>query len=51
MERADYDFQNPNTLGKIIEVKPHSLTETQKMIQERGGSVGVSKLELGYAPL
>ena len=46
-----YDFQNPNTLGKIIEVKPHSLIETQKIIQERGGSVGVCKVGLGYALL
>ena len=51
MERASYDFQNPATLGKVIEVKPHGLNETQKMIQEQGGSVGASKVGLGYTPL
>jgi len=51
MERARYDFQSPTTLGKIIEVKPHGFTKTQKMIQEQGGSVGVSKIEVGYALL
>ena len=23
MEKAGYDFQNPATLGKVVEVKPH----------------------------
>jgi len=32
MERAGYNFQNPATLGKVIEVKPHRLNDTQKMI-------------------
>ena len=34
MERAGYDFKNPTTLGKVVEVKPHSLHETQKRIQD-----------------
>ena len=51
MERAGYNFQNPATLGKVIEVKPYGLNNTQKMIQERGGSVSVSKVGLGYTPL
>jgi len=51
MERAGYDFQNPATLGKVIKVKPHGLNETQKVIHDQGGSVGVSKVELGYTPL
>jgi len=34
MERAGYDFQNPAALGKIVEAKPHGLTETQRKIQE-----------------
>ena len=28
MEKAGYDFQNPATLGKVVEVKPHGLTKT-----------------------
>ena len=28
MEKAGYDFQNPATLGKVVEVKPHGLNET-----------------------
>jgi len=51
MDRAGYDFQNPATLGKVIEVKAHGLNETQKVIHEQGGSVGVSKVGLGYTPL
>ena len=50
MERAGYDFQNPATLGKVIEVKAHGLNETQKVIQEQGGSVGVYKVGFGYMP-
>ena len=50
MERAGYDFQNPTALGKIAEAKPHGLTETQRKIQEQGGSVGVSKVGLGFTP-
>ena len=34
MEKAGYDFQNPATLGKVVEVKSHGLNETQKKIQE-----------------
>jgi len=51
MERVGYDFQNSATLGKVIEVKAYGLNETQKMIQEQGGSVGVSKVGLGYTSL
>jgi len=51
MERADFDFQNPTALGKVIESKPHSLNKTQQMIQEQGGLVGASEAELGYTPL
>jgi len=29
---------------------PHGLTETQRKIQEQGGSVGVSKVGLGFTP-
>jgi len=50
MENAGYDFQNPTTLGKVLEAKPHGLNETQRKIQEQGGSVGVSKVELGFVP-
>jgi len=32
MERADYDFQRPTTLGKVVETKPHGLIKTQKRI-------------------
>ena len=28
MEKAGYDFQNPATLGMVVEVKPHGLNET-----------------------
>jgi len=28
MEKADYDFKNPTTLGKVVEAKPHGLNET-----------------------
>jgi len=28
MENADYDFQNPATLGKVVKLKPHRLNET-----------------------
>jgi len=28
MEKAGYDFQNPTTLGNVVEAKPHSLNET-----------------------
>jgi len=51
IERASCGFQNPTILGKVIEVKLHSLNETQKMFQERGGSIGVSKVGLGYTLL
>jgi len=50
MERASYDFQNPTILGKVVEEKPHGLTETQGKIQEQGGSVGVFKVGLGFTP-
>jgi len=46
MKKASYDFQNPTTLGKVVEAKPHGLDETQRKIQEQGGSVGVSKVGL-----
>ena len=45
MEKAGYDFQNPATLGKVVEVKPHGLNKTQKKIQEQGGSVASQKLD------
>ena len=50
MEKASYDFQNPAILGKVVEVKPHGLTETQRKIQEQGGSEGISKVGLGFMP-
>jgi len=50
MEKVGYDFQNPATLGKVVEVKPHGLNEIQKKIQEQGGSVGFSKVGLGFTP-
>jgi len=50
MKRAGYDFQNPAALGRVVEAKPHGLTETQRKIQEQGGSVGVSKVGLGFTP-
>ena len=50
MERAGYDFQNPATLGKLVEGKPYGHTETQGKIQEQAGSVGVSKVGLGCTP-
>jgi len=50
MEKADYDFQNPTTLGKVVEARPHGLNETQRKIQEQGGSIGVSKVGLGFMP-
>ena len=31
MERADYDFQNPAILGKVVKAK-HGLIETQRKI-------------------
>jgi len=46
MEKAGYDFQNPTTLGKVLEAKPHGLNETQRKIQEQGGFVGISKVGL-----
>ena len=50
MEKAGYDFENLTTLGKVVESKPHSLNETQRKIQEQGGSVGISKVGLGFIP-
>jgi len=50
IERAGYDFQNPAALGKVVEAKPHGLTETQRKIQEQGGLVAVSKVGLGFTP-
>ena len=50
MEKAGYDFQNPTTLGKVVEAKAHGLNETHRKIQEQGGSVGVSKVGLGFIP-
>ena len=50
MEKAGYDFQNPTTLRKVVEAKPHGLNETQRKIQEQGGSIGVSKVGLGFTP-
>jgi len=50
MEKACYDFQNPTTLGNVVEAKPHGLNETQRKIQEQGSSVGVSKVGLGFMP-
>ena len=32
MEKAGYDFQNPTTLGKVVEAKPQGLNETQRKI-------------------
>jgi len=32
MEKASYNFQNPTTLGKVVEEKPHGLNETQRKI-------------------
>ena len=50
IEKASYDFQNPAALGKVVEVQPHGLNETQTNIQEQGGSVGISKVGLGFTP-
>ena len=50
MKKASYNFQNPATLGKVVEIEPHGLNETQKKIQEQGGTVGVSKVGLGFTP-
>ena len=50
MEKAAYDFQNPTTLGKVVEAKPYDLNETQRKIQDQGGSVGVFKVGLGFMP-
>ena len=30
MEKNGYDFQNPTTLGKMVEAKPHGLNETKR---------------------
>jgi len=46
-----YDFQNPATLGKVVEAKHHGLTQTKRKIQVQGGSLGVSKVGLGFMPL
>jgi len=51
MEKAGYDFQNPTTLGKVVEAKAHGLNETQRKIQEQAGSVGTSKVRLGFMAL
>jgi len=32
MERAGYDFQNRAALRKVVQAKPHGLTETQRKI-------------------
>ena len=50
MEKAGYDFKNLATLRKVVVVKPYGLTKTQRKIQEQGGSVGVSKVRLGFMP-
>ena len=50
MEKADYDFQNPTNLGKVVEAKPHGLNKTQRKIQEHRGSVGISTVGLGFMP-
>ena len=36
MERAGYDFQNPATLGKVVEVKPYGLTKNSKKDSRAG---------------
>ena len=51
MEKAGYDFHNPATLGKVVEVKPHGLNEIQKKIQELGDLVSISKVRLAFTPL
>jgi len=50
MEKVGYDFQNPATLERVVEVKPHGFNETHKKIQEQAGSAGVSKVGLGFTP-
>jgi len=30
MKKATYNFQNPATLGKVVEVKPHGFNKTKK---------------------
>jgi len=32
MEKTGCDFQNPTTLGKVVEAKPHGCNETQGKI-------------------
>jgi len=48
MKRSSYDFSQPTSLGHVIEVKPHGLNNTQRILQSRGGSVTTLKVSLGY---
>jgi len=34
MEKAGYDFENPTTLGKVVEANSHGLNVIQRKIQE-----------------
>jgi len=34
MKKSGYDFNNPISLGHVIEAKPYGINETQKKIQE-----------------
>ena len=38
MKKYGYDFDKPISLGHVIEAKPYGINETQKKIQEQGGS-------------
>ena len=48
--RASYDFQNSDTIGKVVEAKPHGLTETQRKIQEERGFVCIPKVGFDFTP-
>ena len=50
-EMAGCDMKNLGSLGKVVEAKPDGVAETQRKIQEQGGSIDVSKFVVWFTPL
>ncbi|XP_057246772.1 uncharacterized protein LOC130589519 [Beta vulgaris subsp. vulgaris] len=48
LANSGYDFENPASMGNVIEVEPHGINDTQKKLQEYGVEVRPTKVGLGF---
>ncbi|KAK9677082.1 hypothetical protein RND81_11G120500 [Saponaria officinalis] len=50
LSKSGYDFENPIPMGKVVEVVPYGLNQTQRKLHEQGNECQVTKLGIGYTP-